>query len=259
MLRLVSHSALNPYLFRTAGATAGTSLASGGNVPQEFDPGAYDPSSNPTAFSNPSAWTPATGEPTRGLTIGLHGPEITSPDYPSGGSEPTPSTIPRSLPTGRRPLDFMPSIPEIVTKFLPSAAPSPTTSPAIPIDKPADSTPWIPTSVDPGSSPGTTTTTTAYTPSSPSSPTSPGSTPPTSPTGSVPTADPRDEEINRLMDLVSAQYAGAGQSAPGDGGTFYAAPTTVANPTSNKGPLVFVIVAVVVVGMWYYFKHKKAA
>jgi hypothetical protein len=72
--------------------------------------------------------------------------------------------------------------------------------------------------------------------------------------------------VNRLIDLASAMYAGAGVKGGGSGmGGLVAAPLSgtaggsAPAPSSGKGLVIVVILGAAGLAFWYYNKHKKKA
>lgn len=68
------------------------------------------------------------------------------------------------------------------------------------------------------------------------------------------------DTINRLIDLVASQYAGAGSIHGGGGApsSFVSAPLAGSSSgNTSRGPLLFVLVLVIAVGAYWYYHHKK--
>lgn len=74
------------------------------------------------------------------------------------------------------------------------------------------------------------------------------------------TQDSGNSTINRLLDLVSQQYSGAGGA--GSGGVV-ALPTEVASssaaPASSGSAKIFLVVGIAGIAFWWYKNHKKKA
>ena len=179
-------------------------------------------------------------------------PEIVNPDQPIGGvgaplATPPSSGSPIGIPSG--PTDVHGSIPLIPATI----AFSPT------VEAPA-------TPTDPSGIGGST-----------SAPTGGGSTSasgaassPTSGPSDTSTASPADDQTNRLIDLIAAEFAGAGVSGGSDSnGTLGlvsepgATDSTDTTSTTTQAPtsiVPFLVVAALVVGgIWFYMHHKKKA
>jgi hypothetical protein len=86
------------------------------------------------------------------------------------------------------------------------------------------------------------------------------------PTSPVSTTGGGDALINRLIDLVAAQYAGVGVPGGGSGfGGLVSGPLegsqvvdqSAPAPTSHKGIIILVLL-VAGIGYWFYRSHKKA-
>lgn len=226
--------------------------------------------------------------PSAPVTVQPVGPVVPAMPVPTPTPTPTPAPTPRnftpSLPT---------PVPTPVNPVPPVQLPAPTPSPSQP------STPATPTCPDgqsllgpqrvrtwpdgtqfrndsstaicaPVNSPNTAAPVTGGTTGSTSVPTTTTNASPTQgPSGNAGVnTGSGDPTVNRLIDVMSAMYAGAGVNGGDSGfGGLVSGPIadttgTAATSTSSgtSGVAVFVVIGVIVlIGYWYYKHHKKAA
>lgn len=211
-------------------------------IEQPYQPGSTGGTSEPVS-TQPVTRTPTSPTPTTPFI-----PAPTAPAVPSTPTSPPPATFPTAPP----PAAFLPPGGILVDPVVMDA---PVLTVSQPVAQPTDTS---------GNTPaGATTGTTSTTSTTSASPTT-GGTSTTGTTGTTGTPDP----INRLIDLISAEYAGAGVNTGPSSAGMVTSPIDVpidgTGTPSSSGVNWKVLIVLALLGTAGYlayraYKHRKAA